>query len=174
MKRREHLHSQRQKGQFLPHLAEIFVSAGIVIGVALQGSAVLEKFEYASAYQDLKRVENALWDYRDQHGIWLDECEAQNGANSADACRGQVYGVLDEINTLNSDAEPGITYSLTLVDSANGVGKYRAISISGLEPEFARYLDEKIDGETSMERGRVKYLNPNQHEIVYFYESKLN
>ena len=161
-----------QTGQFLPHLAEIVVSAGLVIGAAFQGNSVIKNYEYSSAYTDLRQIESTLWAYHDKHGYWLDQCPVNKDVESA--CDTETTRLMGAINSLNSDTKPGLHYSLAFADSSGGARKERVIAIKGFSAGFAQYLDEKIDGKVSMTQGRVRYLSPSQNQIGYYYESKLN
>ena len=164
-----------QSGHFLIHLAEVFVSAGLVVGVAMQGSVYLEKMEHQTVYKDLKTIENSLWEYRESNGAWLDQCENSSGQiTGTDLVFPCGQDIISLINKLNAKAikKGNMQFDIKLIKLPNDAVK-RAIIIENTPTDLAEWLNKKIDGDMPLNEGRVRYIANQSSQIAYLYESSL-
>lgn len=174
--------NRKQSGQMLIHLAEIFVSAGLVVGVALQGNVFMESYRFSEAYDDLKHIENEVWAFHELHELWPTQCnefyfEGKVSKSIADFCNTKSEEMQHEIKALFSKKaekpEWSRDFAIQLSEAPSGKQK-QAIILQNVDPEFAVWLDEKIDGDTSPASGRVTILEDSTTTVSYFYESQIN
>jgi len=176
------LTTNRQEGQFIVNLAEILVSAGLVIGVAFQVQLFLQDYQFENYYEELKDVENALWEYRDITGYWPADCNKDGvvdiGANTLlpqqlpQSCvfdvRSQeamlkVFTDLASVNMLDEDLRAkfadghGHYMQLAHVVDGNLEAKGKNVLVAfDVSLEMAQWLDQKIDGRLAAAAGRVR------------------
>ena len=168
------------------NLAEILVSAGLVIGAAFQAQVFWEEYQYESYYDELKQVETVLWDYKSQTGRWLGDCNRDGvidfgnlASNSTSAsnktlCNFDVRSqdasmrVLTDLANTNmlddhlravfaNEGNPRMQVSF--VPQENAEGKNVLIAFK-LKAKQAQWLDERIDGMASVDQGRIRIWQP--------------
>ena len=181
------LTTNRQQGQFVINLAEILVSAGLVIAGAFQAQVFWQDYQYESYYKELKRIENSLWDYKAMTGNWPADC---NGDGTIDIGRTHSDDVDELVNNcafelgsqdaimqvINDFAEVNLLDDSIKQEFANE-GKPRMQlahdrhEVSGTEeernvlvaydvsPSLAKWLDIKIDGNIQASNGRIRLWN---------------
>ena len=166
---------KKQKGHFLIHMAEVLVSAGLVVGVAMQSSLYLEKMEYQTTYNDLRAIENSLWSDHETHGAWLDQCthsaKKHLSVEMSTSCGQEVLDLVKILNNKVSESND-IKYDIKPIRLPNGTIK-RAILIENTPAEMADWLNQKIDGDRPFDEGRVRYNLKENSQIAYLYESSL-
>ena len=183
MKDKAHyLFANRQEGQMIVNLAEILVSAGLVIGAAFQAQVFWEEYQYESYYDELKRVETVLWDYKSQSGRWLGDCNGDGVidfgvstdnsklTSNKSACNFDVRSqdatmrVLTDLGNINmlddhlrsvfaNEGDPRMQVSFE--PQKNAEGKNVLIAFK-LKAKQAQWLDEKVDGTASVDQGRIR------------------
>ena len=172
-----HLYSKRkQSGQFLLHLAEIFVSTGLVVGVAMQGTVYLEKFQYAEAYDDLRVIENEIWAYHENHDAWPSDCQA--GTSGCNLELQALFAAIKQKLAENADHK-GWDRQFAIQQIKTPAGKLKhAIILNDVAPELAHWLDQKIDGQSTLASGRtfLGEYSPDlaANDFAYVVESQLH
>jgi len=66
---------KNQQGFTLVNVAGLIVSAGLAMGVAVQAPAIVENVQFSNFYDDLKNIENQVWNHRDRVGRWPGDCD---------------------------------------------------------------------------------------------------
>ncbi len=168
------------------HLAEIFVSTGVVVGVAMQGSVVMEKFQFREAYQDLRNIENAVWAFHEEHGYWPRECQqlfiqGELRKTEADVCYRESEQLVLDIRRLFGDKKTETVwpreFALSQVKKTQGKSKW-AIVMKNVDPALAGWLDQEIDGYDSLQTGRIRISTPPGRkakvDVAYLFESSIH
>ena len=211
MKKQLHcLTANRQEGQFVINLAEILVSAGLVVGAAFQAEAFLQDYQFESYYDELKSVETVLWDYKAATGRWPGDCDSngvidigkmdsKESAGLENNCAFEI-GSQDAIIRILSDlasanllddnlraefANEGSPRMQLAHDANYGADAQNVLVAFDVSPELAQWLDNKIDGVSSVHEGRIRlwdakqiqeWPNPNESDVVsiaYYFDSKI-
>ncbi|MDH3325119.1 MAG: hypothetical protein OEM38_00205 [Gammaproteobacteria bacterium] len=183
------LTANRQDGQFIVNLAEILVSAGLVIGAAFQAQVFVQNYQFESYYDDLKAVETVLWDYKGVTGRWPGDCNAdgvidigvvKNAAKnvSGGSCafdlgsEDAIMRVLSDLASANmlddnlraefaNEGKPRIQLAHDMHYGAQAQNVLVAFDVS---VELAEWLDNKIDGGLASNEGRVRLWGPNLNQ----------
>ena len=180
-KRLYSLSTNRQEGQLMLNLAEILVSAALVVGGAFQAQVFLQDYQFESYYGELKGVESVLWDYKAQTGYWPGDCNSDGvidissvGAVSASGCAfdvkskeamTKIFSDLAGANMLDEglkakfvdDDGQHMQLAHDAGHSLNGRMKENNVLIAfDVSVELAQWLDKKIDGGLTAHSGRVR------------------
>lgn len=175
----------QQSGQLLIHLAEIFVSAGLIVGVAMQGDVYLENYQYQAAYEDLRHIENEVWAFKERNDVWPTECNASTAQPSVDetfneTCQREAAELTKELHvSMDKNAESAgwnREFVIQTVVTASSEIKH-AIVLKNVDPQLASWLDRQIDGAQSLPSGRIlsgEFI-PSlvASDLVYLFESQI-
>lgn len=191
-KHRRQLKSRREQGFTLVNIAGLVVSTGLVFGAANSSYEWVSGQGNRTFYEDLKLVENTLWDYRNQMNRWPGDCDRDNviGFHPANAqvppAEQENNGAQESVCVSKSTAEfqstPfndlenaglsaeahiramfGSTATVSIGHGEVGNGRYNVIVIYDLSAERAQWLDREIDGITSGQLGRVRRWDQSDH-----------
>lgn len=191
-KHRRQLKSRREQGFTLVNIAGMVVSTGLLFGAASSSYEWVTNHGDRAFYEDMKLVENTLWDYRNQMNRWPGDCDRDNviGFHPANA---QVPPATQENNggqeslcvsksTAEFQSTPfndlenaglsadehinamfGGTATVTIGHGEIGGGRYNVIVVYDVSPDRAQWLDHEIDGITSGQLGRVRRWDQTDH-----------
>ena len=194
------LTTNRQQGQFVINLAEVLVSAGLVIAGAFQAQVFWQDYQHDSYYKELKRVETSLWDYKAMTGHWPADCNgdgtidigrtnngdadelASNCAfelGSQDAIM-QVINDFAEVNLLDdsikhafaNEGKPRMQLAHDKREAAGMEEERNVLVAYDVSPSLAKWLDIKIDGNTQANSGRIR-LWGEEGEMIWPQSSEM-
>ncbi|MDH5257114.1 MAG: hypothetical protein OEX07_03870 [Gammaproteobacteria bacterium] len=181
---KKHVYSRavnKQEGQLAVNLAEILVSAGLVVGAAFQAQVFFQDYQFESYYDELKSVETALWDYKGVTGRWPGDCDADGvidiGMDNKVSSKSEkaqcafsvdsdeaIMSVLTDLASANMldddlrDKFAGNDGSRMQVshDALHEAHVQNVIVAFDVPVDLARWLDDKIDGEEAVNQGRIR------------------
>ena len=190
------LTTNRQQGQFVINVAEVLVSAGLVIAGAFQAQMFWQDYQHDSYYKELKRVETSLWDYKAMTGHWPADCNGDgtidigrtnNGGadeplsscafelGSQDAIM-QVINDFAEVNLLDDSIKQAFANEgkprMQLAHAKLKEQEHNVLVAFDVSPSLAKWLDIKIDGNIQANNGRIR-LWDKARETVWPQSSEM-
>jgi len=172
----------KQNGQLVVNLAEILVSAGLVVGAGMQAQSLWQSYQYETYYNDLKSVETVLWDFKMSKGHWPGDCDKdgvidfflnndqKHTVASHQACAFssasqdamvRLFSELDSVNLLNdpishlfgSDSNQQMKLAHRLALESD---PQNVLVVSNIETDLAKWLDNRVDGSSTANSGRIR------------------
>ncbi len=157
------------KGFTLLELAIVLVIIGILLGLVLRGSDLIESAKGRKVRDIPRKWEIPIWTFYDKKGHFPGDTDTPKdglidtfgdlkthlGNASIAYPPDSVEGVSIEIKELNNPCNEGasVTRNVMLIGYANGTAT--------LDVNLAKRIDEDIDGQEDGQKGRVRYCGNN-------------
>ena len=193
MKKRSYsLTANRQSEQFAVNLAEILVSAGLVIGAAFQAQVFFQNYQFETYYHELKMVESAVWDYKGLTGRWPGDCDADGvvdigsqqslegglaarncsfGVRSQEAIR-EIFSEFESVDMLSEHLQTqfvddgGVRMQLAHDSGFESNGQNVLVAFE-LSSDLAQWLDKRIDGDLAADAGRIRLWDTEENTATW-------
>ncbi len=139
----------RQQGFTLVNMAMAIVGSGFLLSAAGPVSQWWNASEYEHFYQEMRDLENVLWQYRQRHGQWPGDCDADGviGHQPAVAARA------------DSDEDSFYDDTLTLAQSAC---QRRQAGLEGVDTPFSEL---RRSGLLAAQKSNLLHAKHNQGDF---------
>ena len=180
---------RRQEGFTLVNIAGLVVSSGIAMGVAVQGTDIISDVQKGQFYEDLRVMENHVWEHKERLGYWPGDCNhdgligfkpqaAQKqlpagGAGKSCASGSQedqltafadmrAAGVVDQDVSLQELEHHSQEGSFSIGYGLVQNKKSNVIVAYNVPADIAKWVDMSVDGGVDGRQGRVRRWDQSQ------------
>lgn len=181
---------KEQRGSIAVYMAAGVVALGSLFAIAIQTNAWLGQAKQENFYKELMQVESLVWSYYEKAGRWPGDCDGDgviaylppssgtgsgimndgSDASCVNTSSESFLAALNDLRNLKSDEVEALVDNADvptfLIGHGQIAGKNSNVIVAYDVPvTVAQWLDQRIDGDTHADNGRVRIWGQDQAQV---------